>query len=438
MGAIAGRLYAISTIGSLVGTFLPTLVLLPVFGTRRTMLLAAAALLVLGIWLTVRRRTAAIVGALVLVLVLVPDRPIPWFLGGTTIAQADSRYQLLRVVDVAPTNFSPSTEGEREGEAKHHRLLVFNEGLGIQSRAVFDPAAIEGYFPIVAALPAILCPPTRGNGAPAAGSGAHLGSVYDRAGTVPEPKVRASEGGIAASERAGRVSVLEVGARPQRPACRTPTILILGNAGGTIGNLMERFFPDAPLAITGVELDPAVTAITAAHFPPPPQSYPVMHADSRVFLQGTEARYDIIVADAYTSQLTIPPHLVTREFFDLVRTRLTPGGMLVANVNAPTRDSILLRLIEQTVAAVFPHVVVGKAGETWNYLIMASDQPIHDRLPALGAPRLPESATTEVQRFLDTVEPVTADRSRRHFTDDWAPLELFTDLEIFEAIKSSS
>lgn len=372
VGAIAGKLYAISTIGSLVGTFLPTLVLLPAFGTRRTMLLAAAVLIVLGVWLATRRRAPALLGVLVLVLVLVPDRPIPWFLGGETIAQRDSRYQLLRIVD----NFSPSgSEGEREGEAKRDRFLVFNEGLGIQSRAVFDPAAIEGYFPIVAAIPTLF----------------------------PSPR-----------------------------------ILILGNAGGTIANLMQRFFPGDGLDITGVELDPAVTAITAAHFPLPPQPYSISHADSRVFLRGINARYDVIVADAYTSQLTIPPHLVSREFFELARSRLTPGGLLVANVNAPSRDSVLLRTIEQTVAAAFPHVVIGKAGETWNYLILASDQPIQGRLPALRELQLPESVRAEIQRFLETIEPVTANPGRRHFTDNWAPLELFTDLEIFEAIRRSS
>src|SRR5690606_35206908 len=45
-GNTAGSLYALSTIGSIIGSFLPTFLLIPVFGTRTTFLILAFGLLI--------------------------------------------------------------------------------------------------------------------------------------------------------------------------------------------------------------------------------------------------------------------------------------------------------------------------------------------------------------------------------------------------------
>ena len=49
-GKIAGRIYAISTLGSFFGTFLPVLVLIPFMGTYRTFFTIGLLLVVLGLW----------------------------------------------------------------------------------------------------------------------------------------------------------------------------------------------------------------------------------------------------------------------------------------------------------------------------------------------------------------------------------------------------
>jgi hypothetical protein len=54
-GAVAGRLYALSTVGSLVGTFLSALVTIPSIGTQRTLLAAAALVALSGAGLLGRR-----------------------------------------------------------------------------------------------------------------------------------------------------------------------------------------------------------------------------------------------------------------------------------------------------------------------------------------------------------------------------------------------
>jgi hypothetical protein len=57
-GTVAGRLYAISTMGSLAGVFLSALVLIPFVGTRRTFLVFALALGLVAL-LGLRRRAAS-------------------------------------------------------------------------------------------------------------------------------------------------------------------------------------------------------------------------------------------------------------------------------------------------------------------------------------------------------------------------------------------
>ena len=118
VGTISGRYFAVSTIGSVIGTVAPTLVLVPTFGARKTVLIVAAMFIVLGIALSRnwRKHFAAVGISLALLPMGMPSR-IP----NDVIMERESPYQLIRV----------SEQGDR-------RFLIFNEGSGIQS--VYSPA----------------------------------------------------------------------------------------------------------------------------------------------------------------------------------------------------------------------------------------------------------------------------------------------------------
>lgn len=364
IGVVAGSLYGWSTIGSLVGTFLPVLVTFPLLGTRRTILLAAVVLVATAALLLKRPRTSGALALAVASTLLIPVSPVSWVFGGTVLADAESPYQYVRIVEhelFADVGTVP-------------RAIVFNEGFGMQSIAVRadDDRVPDRYFTYMAMTPALI-----------------------------------------ASD-------------PVR-------ILMLGNAGGTIATLMERLFPERTLAITGVELDPTVTRLAQAHFPPPREPYRIVHADSRVFVQQERERYDVVVVDAYTNQLTIPPHLVTREFFALVATRLAEGGVLAVNINAPTDDSRLLATLLQTIRDVFPHVELRRAGSNWNRIVYASMRPIaSDRIARAGRDARERAMFTA---YAQAGATVARDAEVRTFTDDWAPVELFTDAEVFQALR---
>lgn len=70
-GNVSGNLYALSTVGSVLGAFLPTLLLFPLIGTSRTILLFGLLILLValgGLWMGKRWVTAALFGLWALVL----------------------------------------------------------------------------------------------------------------------------------------------------------------------------------------------------------------------------------------------------------------------------------------------------------------------------------------------------------------------------------
>src|SRR4051794_29293813 len=97
-GRVAGRLYAISTLGSLAGVFLSALVLIPFVGTRRTFLAFALALGLAAI-LGLRHRAALLAPALVVLLIALPTGTVKATTDGRVIWESETEYQYARVVE---------------------------------------------------------------------------------------------------------------------------------------------------------------------------------------------------------------------------------------------------------------------------------------------------------------------------------------------------
>ncbi len=128
-GRTSGRLSAITTVGSLVGTFSSALLLIPVVGTRRTFLLYAIALAVVvtpGLRSKWQGALLAIVGV---VLMAVPTGTVKAS-GGTVLWEAETKYQYARVVEF------PSGE----------RWLELNEGQAIHSLLPADRRVLTGNY----------------------------------------------------------------------------------------------------------------------------------------------------------------------------------------------------------------------------------------------------------------------------------------------------
>jgi spermidine synthase len=135
-GAVAGRLYALSTAGSLAGVFLPALVLIPLIGTQRTLLVIAVALAGAGaLLLGARYLTAAAAAA---ALVAIPPGAVKAEPG--LLHEETSLYQYIQVV-------------ERDDG---RRLLFLNEGIAVHS--VWRPGEVltGGVWDAFLAVPPLL------------------------------------------------------------------------------------------------------------------------------------------------------------------------------------------------------------------------------------------------------------------------------------------
>ncbi|HYM59182.1 MAG TPA: fused MFS/spermidine synthase [Solirubrobacteraceae bacterium] len=96
-GQTAGRMYAISTVGSLVGTFASALLLIPLVGTQRTFLTFALVLAVVSALGLGRRWALAPLG--VAALLVLPIGTVKAAQEGRVIHETDTEYQYARVVD---------------------------------------------------------------------------------------------------------------------------------------------------------------------------------------------------------------------------------------------------------------------------------------------------------------------------------------------------
>jgi spermidine synthase len=107
-------------------------------------------------------------------------------------------------------------------------------------------------------------------------------------------------------------------------------VLVLGLGGGSISVYLHRFLPAA--AIDAVELDPGVIGVAKKYFGVRETArLHLIESDGRVFLNRHADLYDLIIVDTFTGSY-IPFHMMTKEFYQLVRSRLAPHGVVVFNI----------------------------------------------------------------------------------------------------------
>jgi spermidine synthase len=154
----------------------------------------------------------------------------------------------------------------------------------------------------------------------------------------------------------------------------------------------------------------------------------VFAEDARPWLERSAGGYDAIMVDAYR-QPYIPFYLATREFFELTRERLAPGGVVIVNVGHPEGSDELERVLGATMAAAFPAVLRDPIEPT-NTLLVAGEG-------SFGAPRLRANIAALPAPLRAQARIAAADLAPRLpggevYTDDRAPVEWLIDSSLLE------
>jgi spermidine synthase/MFS family permease len=207
-----------------------------------------------------------------------------------------------------------------------------------------------------------------------------------------------------------------------------PQIMIIGGGGYTLPRWLDQYLPQVGVDV--VEIDPAVTETAYAFLGMPRDTRIRTHnMDGRQFVQdhAQPGSYHLIIQDA-VNDLSVPYHIMTREYNLAVKKALAPDGVYLLTVIDEPAGKLLTAAI-RTMQASFPHVSLLADWEVWTgekrgvFVIAGTPEPFDpSKLQAILARQgIAEMQTkmmppNDLTRLLERVEsPV--------LTDDYAPVD---------------
>ncbi|HEY1752489.1 MAG TPA: fused MFS/spermidine synthase [Caulobacteraceae bacterium] len=365
-GALSGRLSAVVTLGSIVGALATSFFLIPVMGVKAiylslAVLSAVFAVLALAVSLARRKDEA---GLAVKALACAAAVGAIWVAPG-------------RSADAAPSSLLAAKNGVLEQADSQYNSIVIEKDR--------DDIVMEFGYRNTRYTESVI----------------NLRRPYD----LEVPYTRVMTLGLAYT---------------QQPARR---LALVGLGGGNTVTYLLKYIPT--LSVEAAELDPEVIRFSKKYFGiHPDQRLKVVNQDGRVFLRQSRGRYDIVMLDAYRGPF-VPFHLTTKEFYQLVKSKLNPGGVVVQNVDPAT---LLFNSTFVTLKTVFANVDAYRADE--NIVLIAYDGP-----PLTAAQLAARAQLRQAQlRLPYSLPQMAAGRAPpqrltgKVLTDDFAPVEMLNSI----------
>jgi len=344
VGGVAGRLYALSTLGNVAGVLLTTFVLIATLGKTRVLELGGGLAVLAGLamvivhgrgWAAKRWVPATGVGLLLAIGLVIAPKPDLVALTseservlGSVAAAAGPPWALVES-DRWDYNLDRYTTRHRlrrvraERESPYHHIAV------IEQAAAAEGSFAEGRF-------------DKGVVTLDDGRRVRVSPFRDHTNRRDLRFDQYIESAVVLDARAEHIAKPYRAATTYSDMLHLPLlfapdardVLIIGGGGGVVPTTFRRSYPD--LTIDVVEIDPAVMDVAQEWFGLTASDQLRLHVqDGRMFVHNATQLYDIILLDAYTAGGRIPFHLTTREFLDDVRRHLRPDGVVLMNVISP-------------------------------------------------------------------------------------------------------
>ncbi len=172
------------------------------------------------------------------------------------------------------------------------------------------------------------------------------------------------------------------------PETRPFSAYFIGGGGYSLPRAWAKSRPDATLLIA--EIDPEVTAaarkgmwLDDSH-----AAIDIRHRDGRALLQSLPAlpRFDVIFGDAF-HDISVPTHLVTREFHREIRKRLRPTGIYTINVVDHGGKPLFLAALVRTLQLDFPFVEVWAGEDELDFAVAGTGHRVTYNVVASGLER---------------------------------------------------
>jgi len=380
-GRVAGRVYAWSCAGAIGGTFAAGWLLIGQFGVLAVVLAIAAVMIVLALVVGANWHkpmellgTALVLGAVLVAAWAGRDNYLALKRGDEIVYYKETNYYLISV----------RKRDEADGPPDTQRDFVLDHL--IHSHVKGGWARRDG-------LPVWEADVT------------YLGYGHEQVQT----------------EFARRASALAGGA---------PNVLVIGGGGYTLPRWVDHELPKANVEV--VEIDPGVTrAVYDALGLSRDTRIRTHNLDGRQFVQelAPPGHYHLVIQDA-VNDLSVPYHIMTREYNDAVRRSLADDGVYLLTVIDEYPNGKLLPAAIRTMQATFPNVSLLAESAYWDdkprrnvYVITGSARPVD--YAALKAV-LEKQGITEMKTTVMPAEKLTAYLEAAGpvlLTDDYAPVD---------------